>query len=85
MAVSISLNLLVVVFGVFLIFTAGSKAYSFGHNIFDEQAIASDLWKRARGAERCLVETPLVISIPATESSSGCVTRVSTTVDEAPG
>jgi UPF0755 protein len=42
MAVSISLNLLVVVFGVFLIFTAGSKAYSFGHNIFDEQAIASE-------------------------------------------
>ena len=46
-----------------------------------EQAIASDLWKRARGAERCLVETPLVISIPATESTNHLPTVLRGVID----
>ncbi len=33
-----------------------------------ERVVASDLWKRACGAERCLVEAPLAISVPAAES-----------------
>ena len=39
MVISLALNLILIVLGVFIIFTAGSKAYSFGHNIFDEEAI----------------------------------------------
>ena len=30
----------------FIIFTAGSKAYTFGHNIFDEEAVSSEAQAR---------------------------------------
>ena len=39
MILGISLNLILIILGVFVIFSAGSKAYSFGRNIFDEQAV----------------------------------------------
>ena len=38
MILGVSLNVIVIAVGVFIIFTAGSKAYTFGHNIFDEEA-----------------------------------------------
>ena len=37
MILGVSLNVIVIAVGVFIIFTAGSKAYTFGHNIFDEE------------------------------------------------
>lgn len=33
MILGVSLNVIVIAVGVFIIFTAGSKAYTFGHNI----------------------------------------------------
>lgn len=42
MIVGVSLNVILVTVGVFIIFTAGSKAYTFGHNIFDEEAVSSE-------------------------------------------
>ena len=36
---SISLNMIIIIVGTLLIYTAGSRAYTFGHNIFDEQAL----------------------------------------------
>lgn len=43
---SISLNLIIVIAGVFVIFTAGSKAYTFGHNIFDEESVDTPEYAR---------------------------------------
>ncbi|MGN0328215.1 MAG: endolytic transglycosylase MltG [Lachnospira sp.] len=39
MIISLSLNLLLVVIGVYIIFTVGSSAYSFGNKIFNEKAV----------------------------------------------
>ena len=39
MILGVSLNVIVIAVGVFIIFTAGSKAYTFGHSIFDEEAV----------------------------------------------
>ena len=33
---SMLLNICIVTVGVFIIYAAGSRAYTFGHNIFDE-------------------------------------------------
>lgn len=41
MIIGLSLNVILVAAGVFIIFTAGSRAYTFGHNIFDEEAVSS--------------------------------------------
>ena len=49
MILGVSLNVIVIAVGVFIIFTAGSKAYTFGHNIFDEEAI--DTTENARQVE----------------------------------
>lgn len=38
-ALSISMNIIIVIVGAFIIYTAGTKAYTFGHSIFDEQAV----------------------------------------------
>lgn len=46
---SISLNLIILFVGVFVIFTAGSKAYTFGHNIFNEESV--DTEENAREVE----------------------------------
>lgn len=46
MIVGVSLNVILVAVGVFIIFTAGSKAYTFGHNIFDEEAVSSEAQAR---------------------------------------
>ena len=42
MLVSVSLNVLIIVLGIYLVFFMGSKAYSFGEKIFNEQAVDSD-------------------------------------------
>ena len=42
MILGVSLNVIVIAVGVFIIFTAGSKAYTFGHNIYDEEAQARE-------------------------------------------
>jgi UPF0755 protein len=39
--ISITLNALIIIAGVYIIFTAGNKAYSFGHNIFNEEAVST--------------------------------------------
>lgn len=39
MIISISLNAVLVFAGVFLVYTAGSKAYSFGNKIFNEKSV----------------------------------------------
>lgn len=41
MILGISLNVILVAVGVFIIFSAGSKAYTFGHNIFDEETVST--------------------------------------------
>ena len=46
MILGVSLNVIVIAVGVFIIFTAGSKAYTFGHNIFDEEAVSSEAQAR---------------------------------------
>lgn len=46
-----------------------------------QRVIASDLWKRARSAQRCLPEVPLVISISALEASSGLPTVLRGVID----
>ena len=42
MLVSVSLNVLIIVLGIYLVFFMGSKAYSFGEKIFNEQSVDSD-------------------------------------------
>ena len=37
MLVSVSLNVLIIVLGIYLVFFMGSKAYSFGEKIFNEE------------------------------------------------
>lgn len=39
--ISITLNAVIILVGVYIIFTAGNKAYSFGHNIFNEEAVTT--------------------------------------------
>lgn len=39
MIVSLVLNLLIITAGVYIVFTVGTRAYSFGNKIFNEQAI----------------------------------------------
>ena len=46
---SMLLNICIVTVGVFIIYAAGSRAYTFGHNIFDEEAI--DTTENARQVE----------------------------------
>lgn len=46
-----------------------------------ERVIVSDLWKRARDAKLRLVEAPLVISVPATESTSRLPTVLRGVID----
>ena len=46
-----------------------------------QHVIDSDLWKRARRAQRCLAEAPLAMSIPATESSNGLPTVLRGVID----
>jgi len=41
MIISISLNAVIIVLGVWVIFSVGTTSYSFGHNIFDESAVSS--------------------------------------------
>lgn len=41
MILGVSLNVILIAAGIYIIFTAGSKAYTFGHNIFDEEAVTS--------------------------------------------
>ena len=39
MIVSLVLNLLIIIVGVYVVFTVGTKAYTFGNKIFNEQAM----------------------------------------------
>ena len=39
--VSFTLNALIILAGIYLIFVMGNKAYSFGHNIFNEESVTS--------------------------------------------
>lgn len=39
MLISISMNILVIVLGIYIVFIAGTKAYDFGNKIFNEQAV----------------------------------------------
>ena len=41
MLISVSLNVLIIVLGIYLIFFMGSKAYSFGEKVFNEQSVDS--------------------------------------------
>ena len=43
---SMLLNICIVTVGVFIIYAAGSRAYTFGHNIFDEEAVSSEAQAR---------------------------------------
>lgn len=45
----VSFNIILVIVGAIIIFAAGSKAYSFGHNIFNEEAV--DTKENARQVE----------------------------------
>jgi len=40
--ITISLNALIIVLGIYIIFVAGTKAYTFGEKIFNEQAVDSE-------------------------------------------
>ncbi len=42
MTVDLSFNLIVLIIGIVIVCTAGSKAYSFGHNIFYEEAVSTE-------------------------------------------
>lgn len=42
MLISVSLNVLIIVLGIYLVFIAGSRAYSFGEKVFNEQSIDSE-------------------------------------------
>lgn len=54
MIVSLVLNLLIVIVGVYVVFTVGTKAYSFGNKIFNEQAV--DIVADAREVEVTITE-----------------------------
>ena len=54
LVISISLNLILIIAGVYIIFTAGSTAYTFGHNIFDEESV--DTLENARETEVTIPE-----------------------------
>ena len=41
MIVSISLNAVIIVLGIWIIFSIGTTGYSFGRNIFDEKAVST--------------------------------------------
>lgn len=41
MIISLVLNLMIIVIGVYVVFTVGTKAYSFGTKVFNEQSIDS--------------------------------------------
>ncbi len=41
LVISITLNAIIIIAGIYIIFTAGNKAYTFGHNIFNEEAVSS--------------------------------------------
>jgi UPF0755 protein len=43
MILGISFNIILVAVGILIIFTAGSRAYTFGHSIFDEEAVTSEV------------------------------------------
>lgn len=42
MLISVSLNVLIIVLGIYLVFIAGSRAYSFGEKVFNEQSVDSE-------------------------------------------
>ena len=46
MIADISSNIIVLIIGIVIILTAGSKAYSFGHNIFYEESLTDELSAR---------------------------------------
>ena len=37
MLITVSLNTLIIVLGIYLVFVTGSKAYTFGEKVFNEQ------------------------------------------------
>lgn len=41
MLISVSLNVLIIVLGIYIVFVFGSKAYTFGEKIFNEQSVDS--------------------------------------------
>lgn len=42
MLITISLNALIIVLGIYIVFMAGKNAYTFGESIFNEQAVDSE-------------------------------------------
>ena len=66
---SMLLNICIVTVGVFIIYAAGSRAYTFGHNIFDEEAVSSEA--QARETENARqVEITISDNISAKQLSS---------------
>lgn len=62
--ISITLNAVIILAGVYIIFTAGNKAYSFGHNIFNEEAVTTQANARevsvtvtASDTSKCIAKT----------------------------
>mgnify|MGYP006382105505 FL=1 len=42
MLITVSLNTLIIVLGIYLVFVTGSKAYTFGEKVFNEQSVDSE-------------------------------------------
>ena len=52
MLITVSLNTLIIVLGIYLVFVTGSKAYTFGEKVFNEQSVDSE--DNARNVERTI-------------------------------
>lgn len=69
--ISITLNAIIILAGVYIIFTAGNKAYSFGHNIFNEEAVTTQA--DAREVEVTITGSDTSKSIARTLYNKGLV------------
>lgn len=69
--ISITLNAVIILAGVYIIFSAGNKAYTFGHNIFNEESVTTQEY--AREAEVTITDADTSKSIAKTLYNKGLV------------
>lgn len=69
--ISVTLNAIIILAGVYIIFTAGNKAYTFGHSIFNEESVTTQ--ENAREVEVTITSADTSKEIAAILYNKGLV------------
>lgn len=70
--ISISVNIIIVIAGIFLIYTVGNKAFTFGVKVFNEQSV--DLDDNAREVEVTITDSTSISQLSTILYDKGLIT-----------